>query len=95
MDNVFTSFTFGEAAIKNGFPARLLRNGANYRFLMKHCTNNGYRSKTWNKIIVKKAENVPVKKEFENTEINIAEAIKILKNAGYKILKPVDKFEEI
>ena len=94
MNDIFTSFIFGEAAIKNGYPKELLRNGGNYRFLMKHCTNAGYRSKTWHKNSSKK-DNISSQTVTENNSNDIKNAINILKNAGYKIMKPVDNWEEI
>lgn len=97
MPKSFTSYQFGvqlrkkEISISNttSVSDKLLRNGNAKEFLKTHCMPNGKRSRTW-----QKAPNMATTTTLFD-EISIDDAIRVLKNAGYKVLKPETQFKEI
>lgn len=87
MPNSFTSNEFNKQAIKNGYPARMLRKKGLAPFIRKYADNAYDGSKTW----VKKE----VKKEVINENTTSDEKmIQYLKSKGYKIMKPVSEWVE-
>jgi hypothetical protein len=84
MPQIFTSGSFKAAAYKNGLPN--VGNEGLGDFIKKYAIQEAFRSKTW----IKKDS-----KPEQNQEQKIQEAITLLKSLGYKILKPVQNYEEI
>ena len=83
----FTGQEFSKRAQRNGIPYKDIVNGSNTLFLHQHAERVG--RKTW-----KKKDSYP-----ENlTPINedgVDRMINFLKSKGYKILKPIQQWEEI
>jgi len=91
MPRVFTSNEFNDAAVTNGYPKELLKNGL-ARFLHKYATNGKINVKTWTK---KKhrafpGENIDPEYKFKSIE----DIIKFLKSNNYKVMKPVSEWVE-
>ena len=87
MPNIFTSNEFTKRAILNGLPKPRNNNGFG-DFIEFYAVNEYKGSKTWSK----------KQQVFKNTEtISIDEktCIDFLKSKGYKILKPINQFEEV
>lgn len=91
MPNVFTSTDFNRRAVKNGYPSNILKRKGLSKFIRRHADNGYEFSKTWTKYTsdLKPKENIKIKKE-----LNIQEMITVLKSLGYKIMKPVNEWEE-
>lgn len=89
MPNSFTSNEFNKRAVKNGYPARFIKKKGLSTFIKKYADNAYEGSKTW----VKRNDKQSVKTD-EQSVMTDEEMIKHLKNKGYKILKPVDKWIE-
>jgi hypothetical protein len=94
MPNVFTSNHFNKRAILNGYPKKKIVSTGTSNFVKKLANNEYYGSKTWvkKKVIIKKEYNPNHYKAKTLTE---DEAVLFLKEKGYKILKPINKWEEI
>ena len=87
MPNMFTSNEFTQRAILNGLP-RPRKNCGLGEFIELHAVNEYRGSKTWNKKQV-------IKHDIEVLELNEKSCIDFLKLKGYKILKPINQFEEV
>jgi len=90
MPNVFTSQEFNKRAIINGYSERILRKKGLGGFI-KQFAKNEPRGKLWTKIEPTFFEVEAPKKKDEDY---IEKMISILKSKGYKVMKPVDKWEE-
>ena len=102
MPDIFTSFEFNRAALENGYPERLLRGRGLANYLRRFADNDFYRSKQWTKkgatpavVQTKIAEETTEPKSSNIEGVSIEECIQILKNAGYKVMKPVSEWEEL
>lgn len=84
MPDFFSSFDFAKKARENGVPAKITEQGHGRDFLLKHTPTRQMTAKTWWKNSSEK------NKDDEKTKIS--EAIKLLKENGYKILKPVNEW---
>lgn len=83
MPNEFTSNYFAEKFKALGGDQYTINKGVAADFLRKHARNNGSR-RLWTKYV-----------QNNQTTSFIDDAIKVLKNAGYKVFKPVQSFEEV
>jgi len=84
MDTEFTSHEFGIAAKDLGISKRVLRDQP--VFLKKHCIHKS--RFIWQK---KSAGVTPIEQESSS----VSDAIVLLKMRGYKISRPVTKYEEL
>lgn len=97
LPQIFTSQEFNRLAVKNGYPYTGKKGLGNY--IEQYAENEFPRSKTWVKKntpkwieILKKKENMPIVTMAQMTEQQMIEA---LKAKGYKIMRPVQNYEEI
>lgn len=89
MPDFFSSFDFAKKARENGVPAKITEQGHGRDFLLKHTPTRQMTAKTWWK-------NSSTGKQIkEDKEDRISEAIKLLKEKGYKILKPINEWVEL
>jgi hypothetical protein len=107
MPEEFTSKHFCTACRKYGLLEDKIRNGSAKKFLAKNAHRNPNFTRSWNKNkptpnaeIIQTVEKMPKQLELELKEKQfdediLEEAIKIVKNAGYKIYKPETTFKEI
>ena len=97
MGNCFTSQEFAKKAIKNGYSRDLItRNGGLAPFLKMYATNDPKYIKTWikNTSIIERPKPI----ELEGIDYcfkSIDDVIRFVKSKGYKVLKPVNNWEEI
>jgi hypothetical protein len=89
MPQVFTSNQFNKQAVKNGYPAALLKHSGLHPFLHKYAKNSTTFSKTWTK------NKTEVICSNESTSMTEMQMIQYLKSKGYKILKPVNEWQEL
>ena len=96
MPRIFTSNEFNRRAIKNGFPAIKIKHCGLAKFIRKFATNDERFSKTWTKIPDKKAYKEIEMSDFSTiSSMTVDEMIIILKNEGYRIMKPVQDWIEL
>jgi len=102
MPLIFTSQQFNKKALENGYPTKIFNETGTGFFLRIWAKNDKIKTKTWVKI----SENERKKRlsksliddlvdENPNSQSQIKEAIDLLKREGYKIMKPVNQWEEI
>lgn len=89
MPDFFSSFDFAKKARENGIPSKITEQGRGRDFLLNHTSTKQITSKTWRK---KRSEKKQIK---EDEKTKISEAIKLLKENGYKILKPINEWIEL
>ena len=99
MSNVFTSHEFNKRAVKNGYPARILKGKGLANFIRKYADNFSWGSRTWIKREGASSPNevseTRIKRRCTSLPINeIDAAIEFLKSKGYKVMKPVSEWEE-
>lgn len=102
MPKVFTSQEFNRQAIFNGLPAESLKHTGCSKFISRYADNE-FRGKTWTKREeVEQLNLIPnpdVLKFTEDVRVThspaIDEAIEIVKDAGYKVMKRVDDWVEL
>lgn len=99
MPRVFTSQQFNKVAVKNGYPKEILKKKGLAKFIEQYASNGSFQSKTWVKFTEEKAvtsapqqSNSDYKRELSD---RIQDAIELLKNNGYKILKVHSEWIEI
>lgn len=85
MPLVFSSNYFSIKAQKNGLDKYLINQGVIAQFLEKNCIRLGRRR--WQKKPTKVTDVTPSDK--------LAEAIRLVKSYGYKVLKPVNEWVEL
>ena len=81
MPNTFSSNRFCLTAVKNGLDQYLVTNGTCLIFLHKNAIQSKSSRRLWSK--------------KNNTNNNIQNCINILKNAGYRILRQKNDWEEL
>ena len=86
MPEIFTSNTFCKQAAKKGVSDRIIQDGYAAKFLKETCIQYETR-RTWKKQVTSDQLFLPVDK--------LAESINYLKSLGYKVMKPVNTFEEV
>ncbi len=86
MPEIFTSNTFCKQAEINGVEARIIHDGYAAKFLKETCIQYESR-RTWKKQVTSDQLFPPVDK--------LTESISYLKSLGYKVMKPVNTFEEV
>ena len=102
MPNVFTSQEFNRSAIFNGLPVKSLKHNGASKFISRYADNE-FRGKTWTKReVTEQLTLIPNPEVLKFTEEvrdadgkGLAEAIEIVKAAGYKIMKPVNDWVEL
>ena len=87
MPNTFTSYDFAQRAILNGFK-KIGKNSGLGEFIELYASNDYKYSKTW----TKKQQTT---KNIETISIDEKTCIEFLNTKGYKILKPINQFEEV
>lgn len=91
MDNEFSTRTFNAKAIKLGLPIHKTY-GDTRTFLLKECDNLPNQLRMWRKTDFNKNNDLTI---FD-IEIDVDDAINLLKSKGYKILKPREiQYEEL
>lgn len=107
MPEEFTSKHFCTACRKYGLVEDKIRNGSAKKYLAKNAHRNPNFTRSWNKNkptpnheIIQTGGKMPKQLELELEEKQfdediLAEAIKIVKKAGLKVLKPETTFKEI
>lgn len=100
MKDVFTSYEYCQLLIKNGIDPELVRKGIAANYLKQIATQNGHRSKTWfkktsqnkpnNDRVIIQPEPKPLFTFNSNEEI-----INHVKSLGFRVLKPINQWEEI
>lgn len=98
MPDIFTSRVFNKKALSLGYPKSMLQGNGLAGFLHRYADNQGKFSKVWRK----KSVPEPVKDEFSNAisapepvKDEISKAIFLLKSKGYRVLKPINDWEEL
>mgnify|MGYP003647292406 CR=1 FL=1 len=102
MPSTFTSQEFNRLAIFNGLPADSLKSKPSAKFINRYADNE-FRGKTWTKReVTEQLTLIPNPEVLKYTEEvrdadgkGLAEAIEIVKAAGYKIMKPVNDWIEL
>jgi hypothetical protein len=103
MPHCFTSNEFNKRAIQNGYSADAIKRKGLSSFIKRYATNQYPFSKTWVKfyknnaseIIFAKPESIKLHTTAEDKGSTIQQAIKLLKNNGYKIMRPTTNYEEV
>lgn len=91
MPDVFTSNQFNLQAISNGYSAlAIAKRSGTGDFIRKYATNDYPYSKMWTKKNISKNK----VEKIERID-NIENAIKLLKSKGYKVLKPINEWQEV
>jgi hypothetical protein len=85
MPMIFSSNSFSIAAQKNGLDKYLINQGIIVTFLSRNCKRVSKR--IWEKKPTNTAETTPAE--------NLAEAIKLVKSYGYKVMKQVNEWVEL
>ena len=91
MSSTFSSNEFSKKAKKNGVLRKEINNGVLALFLHRNAIQGDTRRMWTKKNVV--AENNVVSKKVSSDKIS--EAIELLKNNGYRILKPVSDWVEL
>jgi hypothetical protein len=97
MPVVFSSFDFCKALVKKGYSRAKIKKGEARQFLKTVANQNGPRSMQWAKKISHEA---PMKFSqllvtSTSTEQYTQECIAHLKSIGYRVMKPINQWEEI
>ena len=98
MPKIFTSREFNLAAIKNGYPAKLMKHKGMHLFIRRYADNKAPYSKLWIKRGANanpRPEPVELKESTPIMYMSDEDMIKHLKSKGYKIMKPVNDWVEI
>ena len=91
MPDCFTSHEFVKALKKKGFSEKLLRNGYALEFLKRNCRQEARRSKVWYKV----KEGSGQQQIFQEDDKMEKDAVAYLKSLGYRIMKPVNEWQEM
>jgi len=96
MPKIFNSSEFNKAAIKNGYPKKLIVHNGLYKFIRMYAFNETPYSKTWTKKSKNEvAETVQEVKADPTFILNEKDCIDFLKSKGYKIMKPIQEYIEL
>lgn len=94
MENEFTSYHFADYLRKNYGDRDISYNSLKYQLKKRGAIQNGFNGKSWKKKTSKlldKEVNIPQQSNI----LSIEQAIILLKNNGYKILKPKTDWQEL
>lgn len=98
MPDRFTSREFNAAAVINGYPERMLKGKGLAPYIARFAKNDYYRSKTWTKLTAPEVTKPVVYQQTELNEcscnLSLEKAVELLKNNGYKVMKPVADWVE-
>ena len=98
MPDRFTSREFNSVAITNGYPERMLKGKGLAPLIARFAKNDYYRSKTWTKLTAPEFTDLKTNKQTEliefNFDLSLEKAVELLKNNGYKVMKPVADWVE-
>jgi len=101
MPDIFTSREFNIKAIANGYPERMLKGKGLAVFIARFAKNDYHRSKRWTKLTAPEFTDLKINKQTELTELtefnfdlSLEKAVELLKNNGYKVMKPVSDWVE-
>ena len=95
MPSTFTSNQFNNTAYRNGFPKNITINKVSLKFLSLNAKNQNRHSKTWTKNTAKPTNPISLLTQLDKTDYSLDDAIRIVKGAGYKIMKPTTDWNEI
>jgi len=93
MNDEFTSYHFSEYLRKNYSDKNISFNSIKYQLRKRGAIQNGFNGKSWKKSISQNIQKIEIK--HSPTILSIDQAIELLKNNGYKILKPKTDWQEL
>ena len=93
MPDVFTSNEFNRKAVSNGYPKDRLKQTGLARYLHLHAFNDKKFKKTWTKRSKTKHQDEVRKNNYVFKSFD--EIVLFLKTKGYRVMKPINQWEEL